>query len=77
MADRLCFGWSNNGPLKEKAESPGVESMKLDAPISAKECLSNRIDELASKREGKQAKSKSFLLPCPFIWAATRIATQI
>jgi hypothetical protein len=48
VADRLCFGWSNNGPLKEKAESPGVESMKLDAPISAKECLSNRIDEVAS-----------------------------
>ena len=30
----------------------------------AKECLSSRIDELASKSEGKQVKSKSSLLPC-------------
>jgi hypothetical protein len=30
-----------------------------------KECFSNREDELASKSEGRQAKSKSFLLPCP------------
>ena len=27
-------------------------------------CLSNRLAELVSKSEGKQAKSKSFLLPC-------------
>lgn len=34
---------------------------------TAKECLIIRIDELASKSENKQAKSKGFLLPCPFI----------
>lgn len=30
--------------------------------VSMKEYLSNTIDELASKSEGKQAKSRSFLL---------------
>ena len=30
-------------------------------------CFSSRIDALVSESEGKQAKSKSFLLPCPYI----------
>lgn len=29
----------------------------------AKDCLNNRIDELITTSKGKQAKSKSFLLP--------------
>lgn len=33
--------------------------------------LGSRVGEPASEREGKQAKSKSFLLPCPLMWAAT------
>lgn len=31
----------------------------------AKDCLNNRIDELITTSKGKQAKSKSFLLPQP------------
>jgi hypothetical protein len=34
--------------------------------------LSKRVDELASEAENKQAKGKSFLLPCPFLWSASR-----
>lgn len=37
----------------------------------ARGCLSSRVDEPASESEGKQAKSKSILLPCPLMWAAT------
>lgn len=35
-------------------------------------CPSRRMGELASEGEGKQAKSKSFLLGRPFVWTATR-----
>jgi hypothetical protein len=35
-------------------------------PIPVKECLSSRIDGLASKRESKQKKNKGPLLPHPF-----------
>lgn len=38
----------------------------------AKVCLSHGIDELSSKCEGKQAKSKSFLRLCPFVCPASR-----
>lgn len=38
----------------------------------AKGCLSHGIDELSSKCEGKQAKSKSFLRLCPFVCPASR-----
>lgn len=34
-------------------------------------CLSNGIDALASKSEGRQAKR--FLFLCPFVWASTRL----
>ena len=34
---------------------------------SAKKWLRNRIEEL--ENEGKHPKSKSFLRPCPFMWA--------
>lgn len=34
----------------------------LKTLISTKECLSDRVNELASEREGKQAKSKVSLL---------------
>lgn len=37
-----------------------------------KECLSSKIDELASKSKGKQAKSKSFLYPRSSLRAAGR-----
>jgi hypothetical protein len=43
-----------------------VGILKKRVLIPLKECLSNRIDELESKSEGKQAKDKSFLLPCLF-----------
>lgn len=32
----------------------------------------NRIDELACKREGKQAKSKGSFIHLPIIWVALR-----
>lgn len=35
-------------------------------------CLSNGVDELMGEREGKTAKTKSFPLPCLFMWATTR-----
>lgn len=40
--------------------------------MSAKECLSGRIDKLASECEGRLAQSKGFLLPRPFMCTATR-----
>jgi len=36
--------------------------------MPAKEFLSGRIDELANVNKGNQVRSKSFLLPCPFMW---------
>lgn len=38
-------------------------TLKKQASISVKECLSSRIDDLASENEDEQAKSKHFLLP--------------
>lgn len=38
--------------------------------IPVKENLSNRVDEIARESEDKQAKSKSFLPLCPFLWAS-------
>lgn len=40
-------------------------------------CLSNRVDELAIDSEGKQANSKSFLLRCPFLPAASRCGPDV
>jgi hypothetical protein len=45
---------------------------KRQGLMAAKKGLSSRVDGLASESEGKQAKSKSLLPPCPFMWAATR-----
>ena len=57
------------------SEYVGVQKKWDLTPV--KECFSNREDELASKSEGKQAKSKSFLLPCPLMWAAPEGGAQI
>lgn len=46
-----------------------LEELDSDNP---KECLSSKIDELASECEGKQAESKRVFLSCPFLWGATR-----
>lgn len=40
--------------------------------VLSNECLSNRIDELASESGGNQAKSKYSLLPRPFMCDVTR-----
>lgn len=40
--------------------------------IPVKECLSNRINELARESEDRQAKSKIFFTPHPFIYAIYR-----
>jgi hypothetical protein len=49
--------------------SMGLPKKQVLTP--GRECLSKR-DQLTSKGEGKQAGSKSLLLPSPFMWAATR-----
>lgn len=44
---------------------------------NSKEMPSGRIGELASESEGKQAKGKGFLLPCPFMGAAPKDVAQV
>ena len=53
-----------------------VRILKKLVLIPAEKSCSNRTIRIARENEEKQSKV-SFLLPCPFIWAATRIATQI
>ena len=48
--------------------------LKKQILMSAKACFFSRKDELMSKSEGKQAKSKAILLPCSFPQVATRKA---
>lgn len=51
---------------REPPVSSLLESHHVGTITSRKDCLGNRTD-LMSEREGKQAKSDSFLLPCPFM----------
>jgi hypothetical protein len=37
-----------------------------------KEWLGNRKNDPARRREDKQGKMESFLVPCPLMWVATR-----
>lgn len=51
--------------------------LKKQVLIPAQECFSSRKDELDGETVGKQAKCRSFLLPCLFMCAATEGMAQI
>lgn len=54
-----------------------LESWGSGVLIQAKQCLSSRVNGLAPESEGKQAKSRPFLLPCLCMWAATKSVVRI
>ena len=56
----------SKGLLENFQSTVCVGILKKCILTPVKECLSIRIDELASKSEGKQAKKQSFLPPYPF-----------
>lgn len=45
--------------------------------MPAEEHLGRRIDEVSSESEGKQARSRGSLPPCPLMWAAQEGVAQI
>lgn len=49
-----------------------VRLLKKSVLTPVKEFRRDWIDELAKESEDKQARNKSVLLSCPFMWDATR-----
>lgn len=70
------WSWSPEVFLEPRWSLVYVGILKKWALIALKEGLSNRIDELVNKSEGKQAKDKSFLLPCLFCGRPSEVVAQ-
>lgn len=58
------------GCLSLSSVNIGIPKKSIRTPV--KEYTCNRVDELASESEDKQANSKNFLPSCSLMWAATR-----
>lgn len=68
----LSLGRESWGNTRELLVFNICGNPKEPGTYTSKGIPSNKVDELPRDSESKQAKSRSFLLPCPCQWAATR-----